>query len=193
MKLFGQKGYDNTSVRDLIDEAGVNLSAINYHFGGKEGLRFAVIDFLASGFHADGPGQFIAQLTDDKIASMGEEEARVALRRIMKATFVRSATSENADHKTRYIQRELIQGGKPTELFFEKVFSIQLKVMCRLVAKITGDDVESKRVKLSAINLIAQSVFLNLARPLVLMALDWDEYDVDDADMIAESFWLHRE
>ena len=37
-KLFAEKGLDATSVRDITAEAGCNVAAVNYHFGGKENL-----------------------------------------------------------------------------------------------------------------------------------------------------------
>jgi AcrR family transcriptional regulator len=37
-KLFADKGYDATSVRDITTEAGCNVASVNYHFGGKENL-----------------------------------------------------------------------------------------------------------------------------------------------------------
>lgn len=42
-KLFAQKGFHNTSIRELTSEANVNISAINYHFGSKDKLFEAVI------------------------------------------------------------------------------------------------------------------------------------------------------
>ena len=36
--LFMQHGFEATSMRMITGEAGVNLAAINYHFGGKEAL-----------------------------------------------------------------------------------------------------------------------------------------------------------
>ena len=42
-KLFGEKGFDVTSLRDITTEAGVNLAAVNYHFQSKESLIEAVI------------------------------------------------------------------------------------------------------------------------------------------------------
>lgn len=42
-KLFAEKGFHNTSVRDITGEAKANISAINYHFGSKEKLFNAVI------------------------------------------------------------------------------------------------------------------------------------------------------
>jgi AcrR family transcriptional regulator len=43
-KLFGQNGFDATSLRDITAEAGVNLAAVNYHFQSKESLIDALIE-----------------------------------------------------------------------------------------------------------------------------------------------------
>jgi len=37
-KLFCEKGFDRTSVRDLTRAAHCNIAAVNYHFGGKDNL-----------------------------------------------------------------------------------------------------------------------------------------------------------
>src|ERR1700743_947942 len=42
-KLFGLKGFEATSLRDITAEADVNLAAVNYHFQSKESLIDAVI------------------------------------------------------------------------------------------------------------------------------------------------------
>jgi AcrR family transcriptional regulator len=42
-KLFGKSGFDGTSLRDITNEADVNLAAVNYHFQSKESLIDAVI------------------------------------------------------------------------------------------------------------------------------------------------------
>ena len=38
IKLFAEKGYEGTSVRDLATAAGVNVAAVSYHFGSKDAL-----------------------------------------------------------------------------------------------------------------------------------------------------------
>ena len=42
--LFAQKGFAETSLRAITSRAGVNLAAVNYHFGSKEALIQAVFE-----------------------------------------------------------------------------------------------------------------------------------------------------
>jgi len=37
-KLFAEKGFEGTSVRDITTAAGCNVASVNYHFGGKDSL-----------------------------------------------------------------------------------------------------------------------------------------------------------
>ncbi|MDO6434346.1 TetR family transcriptional regulator [Flavitalea sp. BT771] len=46
-ELFGDNGFDGTSVRDIAQKAGVNLAMISYYFGSKEKLLEALIELRA--------------------------------------------------------------------------------------------------------------------------------------------------
>ena len=41
-RLFAERGFDGVSVRDIVQEAQVNLAAVSYHFGSKSELLLAV-------------------------------------------------------------------------------------------------------------------------------------------------------
>jgi AcrR family transcriptional regulator len=43
-KLFALKGFHVTSLRSITTEAGVNLAAVNYHFGSKNALIEAIFE-----------------------------------------------------------------------------------------------------------------------------------------------------
>ena len=47
-ELFGEKGFDGTSVRDIAQNAGVNLAMISYYFGSKEKLLEYLIEYRAN-------------------------------------------------------------------------------------------------------------------------------------------------
>ena len=47
-RLFASVGYDGTTVKDISERAGVNISLVSYHFQGKEGLYRAVLEQFGS-------------------------------------------------------------------------------------------------------------------------------------------------
>ena len=46
-RLFSERGVKTSTLKMVTEEAGVNLAAVNYHFGTKEGLTAAIFDGLA--------------------------------------------------------------------------------------------------------------------------------------------------
>jgi AcrR family transcriptional regulator len=47
-KLFAEKGFDGTSIRDIAKEAQINIAMISYYFGSKEQLLESLIVFRAT-------------------------------------------------------------------------------------------------------------------------------------------------
>ncbi len=46
-RLFGDNGFDGTSIRDIAQKANVNLAMISYYFGSKEKLLESLLEFRA--------------------------------------------------------------------------------------------------------------------------------------------------
>ena len=46
-RIFAERGFAGTTLRNVVSEAGVNLAAVHYHFGSKEELFRAVISRIA--------------------------------------------------------------------------------------------------------------------------------------------------
>lgn len=51
-RLFLEHGFDGTSLRLITSKAGVNVGAVNYHFGGKEALFEAMLARRLDALHA---------------------------------------------------------------------------------------------------------------------------------------------
>lgn len=47
VKHFSEKGFDETSIKDIVDDAKCSIHAVNYYFGSKAALWSEVIDNLA--------------------------------------------------------------------------------------------------------------------------------------------------
>lgn len=64
--LFAHFGHDNTSMRQITAAAGVNLSAVNYHFGSKDGLTQAVFK------------RRLVTLNEERLSLLNELEAQAS-------------------------------------------------------------------------------------------------------------------
>lgn len=49
--MFAQKGYGSTGLRELAEQAEVNLAMVNYFFGSKKGLLKVILDDFLSGYY----------------------------------------------------------------------------------------------------------------------------------------------
>ena len=63
-KLFSEKGFEATSVRDITTEADCNVASVNYHFGGKDNLYLETFRSM------------LVMLRDQRLAVIGELMAR---------------------------------------------------------------------------------------------------------------------
>lgn len=52
-ELFAHAGFHHTTMRAITSKAGVNLSAVNYHFGSKEALLIALFDVHLTPINAE--------------------------------------------------------------------------------------------------------------------------------------------
>jgi AcrR family transcriptional regulator len=81
-KLFGENGFDGTSLRDITTEADVNLAAVNYHFQSKDSLIEATIMRGAGPINekrlalldAAGPKATIEQIMEAFVGPLLEED-----------------------------------------------------------------------------------------------------------------------
>ena len=48
LDIFGRLGFEGATTRQIVDQAGANLAAINYHFGSKEALHVAVAERIVA-------------------------------------------------------------------------------------------------------------------------------------------------
>jgi len=48
LKLFAEKGFEGTSIRDIAEKATVNVAMVNYYFGTKEKLFEKIVEYKSS-------------------------------------------------------------------------------------------------------------------------------------------------
>ncbi|MDR0776415.1 MAG: CerR family C-terminal domain-containing protein [Azonexus sp.] len=126
-QLFAQLGYAGASNKAICEAAGADLAAINYHFGGREGLYRSV---LLEGY---------SQLVD--IAALREIAARnCTAEEKLAATFgliVDRAKDERGWHG-RVFAREILAPSAHTADLVKEGMAPRFALLGELVAEITG-------------------------------------------------------
>ena len=166
-RLFAERGYEAASIRAIVAKARVNQAAINYHFGGKDGLYREV---LRAAFRA---------LTEDQVAHL--EEARAMPRERALGDFVRRQLRPLTarDEISRYLRIFNWEAVRPTAVF-RKLVSEEaapfMGVAVELVRRFLPD-ADQRTLTIAAVWLFGQcSVFVRnreqLAGPPAGLALD---------------------
>lgn len=107
LEIFAAQGYEGASTRALAERAGVNLPAIQYYFGSKEGLYLAVLE-----------ESYRRMRSIESQLSLDDLPPEDALRRLVGFTFdhhhgnqgyIRLVMSENMERGSYLAQSKIIQ------------------------------------------------------------------------------------
>lgn len=111
LPIFARHGYDGASTRDIARKAGVALSAISYHFGGKPELFAAVADRAAQVMFAPLEA-IVAEAAMLAAAGPSREAASDMLAALVDAVAVSLLTTgHEAEAANQFGMRELAVGG----------------------------------------------------------------------------------
>ncbi len=116
-RLFAEKGWEDTSVRDITTDAGCNVAAVNYHFGGKDALYQAVfVRFARKLWESHN-----RRLYED-VATNGEPTTLEAALALFVGTFL--GNRDGAQRHRRLdalVDREIRSQRLPPEVFFQEI------------------------------------------------------------------------
>ncbi|MEZ5716308.1 MAG: CerR family C-terminal domain-containing protein [Paracoccaceae bacterium] len=174
LRLFGRHGFEGTSTRALATEAGVNIAAIAYHFGGKDGLRRACADHVAAHVGRAFSAAEDAPLPETPEAAMAEMEAAIA--GFAGMLFGPPGGAEFVP----FVLREVTDAGAAADLLFSHLFEPRHRRVCRLWSVATGRPAEAEEVRLAVFTIIGQLLYFRIAQPFVLRRMGWDSIGRDE-------------
>ena len=180
LKLFGSKGFDGTSTREIAAAAKANIGSIAYHFGGKEGLRAACASFIVETI------QGIAQqaLRLDAEGPKGEAAAVARLNTALERMVGFVVAAPEAGEIVQFLLRELAHPTAALDTIYKGVFEPVHRRLCEIWSEATGEEAESERTRLTVFTMIGQVVYFRIGRVAVLRRMGWDTIGPKEAAAI---------
>ncbi len=181
--IFGREGFKATTIRIIAGAAKVNVAAINYHFGDKEGLYGAV---LAKVFD-DGFTRFPSNF--GFYEGISPEEKLRAFIRGMFYRLLSNAGWAGGTGRGRLIARELLAPTPALEPILERYITPHKDVLVSILIAIIGRNPGPSRLMPCAISIIGQCIYYALAAPVIAKISGEDQPSEDNLERLAEFVW----
>jgi AcrR family transcriptional regulator len=181
IRLFGERGYDAVSTRDIADLAAANIGSIAYHFGGKPGLRLACAEHVIANIAATVGPAFLRPLPP-----LTPDQALETIERMMRVFTNFWMVNESSQSFVNFMLREMLVKGEVSELFYSVWMKPMHKRFCELFGIATGRDPGSHAVKIAVFSFIGQVFHFRVGQPLIMRRLEWDELGEREAEHVVE-------
>jgi AcrR family transcriptional regulator len=175
LKLFGERGFDGASTRDIASAAGVNAPALQYYFDSKEGLYLACVEHIVERVWqemSDVVGE-AERLLKARAPDAELIDAFCAIQARM-ADFV--FTSSGATDWRLFMARQQA-GMEPAtgfEILDQRVNRRMSAVTAGIVGRLIGRSPRDSETLIRAMALNGQMVVFQIKRRSVLTVLNWD-------------------
>lgn len=184
LQLFGSKGFDATSTREIAGLAKANIGSIAYHFGNKEGLRLAAADYIVETIQGVA-GQALGHYAVIGVSANTKEEARqqlvMAIERMTQFIVVQPQSGEIV----QFLQRELAHPTAALDRIYSGVFEPTHKRLCAIWEVATGEPAESEATRLIIFTLLGQVVYFRIGREAVKRRMGWATMGEEEAAAVA--------
>ncbi len=186
LRLFGRLGYEAVPTRMLAREAGVNLAAIAYHFGGKQGLFDAVTDSIVSKIRQR--SMPVAEALQRDLAEAGDDRAKLAAaaERMVRAQFETFVAHGPRQEEIGLVLREFAVPSSAFPILFKNLIEPMHRAVTGLTAAVRGVPPDDPGAILAAHVMMGQVIGFGVAKQPVLRRLGWTEYTPERIEAIAD-------
>jgi AcrR family transcriptional regulator len=188
--VFGERGCDSATTREIAQRSGQNIATIAYHFGNKDGLYRGVAEHIrAILMKRFGP------LLDEIEADLAEGSPTPArclanLQRLLSANI---ATNREMLAVTSVIVREQTHPTEAFAIFYAGVLERLHRVGAQLMARPVDGDPDSPEFIVRFHALLGESLAFRFARETIIRRAGWDDIGPGEDAIIEAMIHQHAE
>ncbi len=176
LELFALYGYEGVSTRKIVEKADVNISAINYYFGGKEGLYKAAIESKIELFELK-MNDLLNEISNKKHTDKKEQKKFLIelLNRYMDLILSKGLPQ----YLVLLLIREMTNPSSVFDIFYNRIMGRVHKAFTSLIASIFDKPEDDESMVILATTIIGQMLIFRFGKRVILKRLDLDEYNPD--------------
>ena len=182
LRVFGEEGFNAASTRRIATDAGVNPPALQYYFGGKEGLHRACAQFII-----DRVMTIVAPalLEARQIKQRAQRDRAIDALCTLLDAMADGLVAAGSESWSRFITRGKADGAGPAMGMLRQNIGMPIMLaVAQLIAVVSDRDAADEIVRVKAAAILGQiSTFLT-NREATLAALNWPDFDVQRLQII---------
>lgn len=177
-EVFAGKGFEKATVREICAKAGVNLAAVNYHFGDKERLYIEAVKNARNALEASAP------LPRDFDTSADPE---VALRLFIKTLANRILSRDVASWRHTLLVREFMEPSQACEEMMQESIRPTMDRLHAIIRRLLPGDVPDHTIRQLGFSIISQCAYYRLQERVVIMLTPEHQFETQfTPDVLAE-------
>ena len=176
-QIFAAKGYEGATIREICQQAAVNIAAVNYYFRDKEHLYIEAVKSACQ-----------RQAEQVPLPAWPDGTPAVAKLHDFIQTFVRRMIDRSPVQSQWHRQLVLREMAQPTAACGEMVRDVirpQAVVLSGILAELLPDLPDRKRW-LIGFSIVGQAFFHRMAQPIISMLVGEEEYSKYDVALLAD-------
>jgi TetR/AcrR family transcriptional regulator, regulator of cefoperazone and chloramphenicol sensitivity len=155
-RVFGERGYERATSKEICERAQANIAAVNYHFGGKDGLYAAVLEEAHARLVSI---DIVTQVTQSK--GSAAEKLRLLLRQIVGEV----AKRDQGAWELGVLSRELMAPTPLIDGMMKNQVMPKARMVTAMIGEILGVPPTHPAVSRSTVSIMGPCMFLLIANP----------------------------
>lgn len=188
IELFGELGYERASTRAIARRAGVSLPALQYYFGGKEGLHRACAQYITEDVRSrlDPAAERVRQALGRQNLTRAE---LLELLRSVVEPFLEGLATERPESWALFFARAQGEHTVAFDAIFQQIGGRLLTIVMEIVGRLLGTPAGNPDVAIRAVVIVGQLALVRRARPVILRALGWPDFEGERLQTLKRVLW----
>jgi len=174
-EVFAEKGFQAATVREICGRAGVNLAAINYHFGDKERLY---VEAVKHAHHCGGQ-----QVPPEWAPGTPPEEK---LRDLLHGAFLRLLDPRRPAWHSQLMAREISEPTHACVELVESYIRAHFELLDGILEELMPPDTPPEDRHLVAFSIVGQCIHFKLHRPIAELLIGREELERYNVERLTE-------